>query len=176
MSDQPATTILPPPTLGRVLLFTGGDCIASLVKWQSRSHYSHVALLIPGTNTVIESYPFKGVRKRELTAKDWDHIHAYEITGMTARQWDKAIQFCESQLGKGYDWRNVFRFISRVPARENDRWFCSEIAFRAIEEAGLRLLNMAAHYVNPGHIPASTYARRDEAFEAMMAVYYEDES
>ncbi len=158
----------PDTECGRVLLFTGGDPIAAVVKWQSRSHYSHAALLIPGTNRVIESYPFKGVRERELTAKDWERVHAYEITGMTPLQWQGAIQFCQSQLGKGYDWRNVFRFVSRVPARENDRWFCSEIAFRAIEKTFRRILNMEAHYVNPGHIPASPLARRDEAFELEM--------
>ena len=57
---------LPP----RILLFTGGDPISLIVKWQTRSKYSHAALLIPGTNTLIESFPFIGVRKRELTAKD----------------------------------------------------------------------------------------------------------
>jgi hypothetical protein len=71
-------------------------------------------------------------------------------------------------LGKGYDWRNVFRFVSRVPARENDRWFCSELVFRAIEKTFRRILNMEAHYVNPGHLPASPLARRDEEFEMEM--------
>lgn len=172
MNDEPPTTILPPHDFeagcGRVLLFTGGDPIAALVRWQSRSHYSHAALLIPGTTTVIESYPFRGVRKRELTAKDWERIHAYRVPDMTVKQWAGAVQFCESQMGMGYDWRNVLRFVSRVPARENNRWFCSELVFEAIRRTYRRVLNMSAEYVNPGHLADSTLMERDEAFEAAM--------
>lgn len=160
---------------GRVLLFTGGDPIAAIVKWQSRSHYSHAALLIPGTNTVIESYPFKGVRKRTLTAKDWERIHAYEVPGMTGQQWRECIEFAEAQIGMGYDWRNVVRFVSRVPARENRRWFCSELVFKAIEQAYLRVLMMSAGYVNPGHLAASPYLRRDEQTEHLMLQHLSDE-
>lgn len=157
-----------PDNLGFVLLFTGGDPIAAVVKWQSRSRYSHAALLIPGTCTVIESYPFHGVRKRRLTAKDWEQVHAYAVTGMTAAQWVAAVQFAESQVGKGYDWRNVFRFVDRVPARENDRWFCSELVFAAVAKAFRRLLQMQAEYVSPGHLPTSPLTVRDEVFERMM--------
>jgi hypothetical protein len=159
----------PDTECGRVLLFTGGDPIAAVVKWQSRSHYSHAALLIPGTNRVIESYPFNGVRERELTAKDWERIHAYEVAGMTPLQWEGAVQFCTSQLGMPYDWRSVFKFMTRTPAKENGKWFCSELVFKAIEKHHLRLLQMSAEYVNPGHLGASPYLRRDTEFEMDMA-------
>lgn len=162
------TPVTPSAYFGRVLLFTGGDPIAAIVKWQSRSHYSHAALLIPGTNTVVESYPFQGVRVRKLTPKDWQRIHAYEVPGMTGRQWEGCIDFARSQCGAGYDWRNVFRFVSRIPARQNHRWFCSELVFEAIAKVYLRILQMDAAYVNPGHLAASPYLRRDEAFEAAM--------
>lgn len=175
-SDKP-TTRLPghefEQAFGRVLLFTGGDPIAAIVKWQSRSHYSHAALLIPGTNRVLESYPLHGVRERELTAKDWEKIHAYEVTGMTAKQWEGAVQFCTSQLGMPYDWRSVFKFMTRTPARENGKWFCSELVFKAIEKTYLRLLNMSAEYVNPGHLSASTHLRRDTDLELRMQEHFE---
>jgi hypothetical protein len=155
--------------VGYVLLFTGGDPIAAIVKWQSRSEYSHAALLIPGTTTVIESYPFYGVRKRELTAKDWERVHAFAVPGMTVRQWNDARTYAELQLGKGYDWRNVLRFVSRLPARENDRWFCSELVFGVLERSYRRVLQMAAEYVDPGHLPTSPLLQRDVTFERVMA-------
>ena len=158
----------PDTTCGRVLLFTGGDPIASIVKWQSRSHYSHAALLIPGTNRVIESYPFYGVRERELRVKDWERIHAYEVPGMTPRMWDAACAFAENQIGSSYDWRSVLKFVTRTPAKENGKWFCSELVFKALEVSYLRPLQMKAEYVNPGHLPASPYLRRDERFELAM--------
>lgn len=176
MNEEPPTTVLPAhePT-GRILLFTGGDPIAAVVKWQSRSHYSHAALLIPGTNSVIESYPFRGVRKRALGRKDWERIHAYEVEGMDGKQWAAAIQFCETQLGMPYDWRSVLKFVTRTPARENGKWFCSELCFKAIENVYRRLLQMKAEYCNPGHLAASPFTRRDEAFELSMQQFYSDE-
>ena len=158
----------PDPHCGRVLLFTGGDPIASIVKWQSRSHYSHAALLIPGTNRVLESYPFYGVRTRELKAKDWERIHAYEVPGMTPRMWDAACAFAANQIGSSYDWRSVLKFVTRTPAKENGKWFCSELVFKALEVSYLRPLQMKAEYVNPGHLPASPYLRRDERCELAM--------
>jgi hypothetical protein len=158
----------PPELTGRVLLFTGGDPIAAIVKWQSRSAYSHAALLIPGTNTVIESFPFRGVRQRTLSVRDWERIHAYEVIGMDAAQWQEALDFATARIGQGYDWRNVFRFLTRIPGRENQRWFCSELVFKAIEVAYRRLLNMSAEYVDPGRLAQSTLLRRDEAYELRM--------
>ena len=164
-----------PSQYGRVLLFTGGDPIAMLVRWQSRSIYSHAALLIPGTNRVIESYPFKGVRERELTAKDWERIHVYEVPGMTGKMWDAACAYGQSQMGRSYDFRSVLKFVTRTPAKENGKWFCSELVFQMLAVAYLRVLQMRAEYVNPGHLALSPYLRRDEDYEAMMAQFYAEE-
>ena len=86
--------------LGKVLLFKGGDWISWVVKWQSRSIYSHAALLIPGTLTCIESYPGVGVRKRELTAEDFGRADIYDVEGMTPEMWQVAIEFAEKQLAR----------------------------------------------------------------------------
>lgn len=150
---------------GRILLFTGGDPIASLVRWQTRSQYSHAALLIPGTNTVIESFPFVGVRKRELSSNDWTRIHAFAVPDMTAKQWQGSIQWAEAQLGSGYDWRNVLRFVSRLPGRDNQRWFCSELVHEAIAKTYRSLLQKPSCYVDPGELATSPLVARDEAFE-----------
>lgn len=154
---------------GRVLLFTGGDPIAWVVRWQTRSDYSHAAILIPGTNTVVESYPGSGVRERELTGRDWERCHAFRVEGMTARQWEAAVAFCESQLGMGYDWRSVFKFLTRTAAKENGKWFCSELVFKALEKTFRRVLQMSAEYVNPGHLAASPLLVRDVEMERAMS-------
>lgn len=163
---EPLTPPLDAQPHGRILLFTGGDPISLLVKWQTRSEYSHAALLIPGTKTVIESYPFVGVRKRELTSKDWTRIHAYRVPEMTARQWQGAIQFAESQLGCGYDWRNVLRFVSRLPGRENLRWFCSELVHESIARTYRSLLQKPSCYVDPGDLATSPLVTKPLNFSA----------
>jgi uncharacterized protein YycO len=153
-----------PEDYGRILLFTGGDPIAALVKWQTRSHYSHAALWLPGTSWCVESYPFRGVRSRLLTAADWQKVHAYRVPGMTYKQWLGALEFCRMQEGQGYDWRNVIRFLTRVPARENKRWFCSELVHEAISKTYRSLLNKPSDHVDPGDIPASPLVLRDVNF------------
>jgi len=145
--------------LGKILLFRGGDWISWAVKWQSRSIYSHAALLIPGTNSCIESYPGPGVRIRELKAEDWANIDMYDVRGMTPEMWSVAIEFCRKQLGMKYDWWSVLRFVDKVPARENGRFFCSELVHKAISEAGIRILErIPSAEVAPAHLGISPLA------------------
>lgn len=126
--------------LGKVVLFKGGDPISWAVQWQTRSVYSHAALLIPGTRTVIESYPGTGVRIRHLTDKDMERVEMYDVKGMTPEMWASAIDFARAQIGMSYDWWSVMRFVSKSPARDNGKWFCSELVHKAIAEQGIRLL------------------------------------
>lgn len=142
--------------LGKVLLFKGGDPISWLVKVQSRSIYSHAALLIPGTTRCIESYPGTGVRTRQLNSKDFESADIYDVRGMTPDMWEKAIDFARCQIGMPYDWWSVVRFVSKRPARENGKWFCSELVHKAISEAGIRLLErIPSAEVSPAHIAIS---------------------
>jgi uncharacterized protein YycO len=142
--------------LGKILMFRGGNPISWLVKVQTRSIYSHVAMLVPGTNRCVESYPGKGVQERELTDKDMHEIDMYDVKGMNAEMWDYAISFARAQMGQGYDWHSVMRFVSKIPARENSRWFCSELVHKAIAEAGVRLLErIPSANVAPAHIAIS---------------------
>lgn len=144
-------------SIGKVLLFKGGDPISWLVKFQTRSIYSHAAILIPGTMQCIESYPGVGVRIRTITSAD--SIDFFDVKGMTEEQWKTAIDYAMKQIGKGYDWRGVFRFVSGVPAKENNKFFCSEFVFKVIEVSGIQMLNrISAADVSPGMIGISPYA------------------
>ncbi len=140
----------------RVALFTGGDPIAKLVRWQTRSPYSHAALLLPCGQRVIESYPGPGVRIRHLDRKDWPNIEVFEVEGLTPDLSRQALAFCERERGKPYDWRSVLRFVTRTPARENGRWFCSELVYGALAHVNIHLLaRIEAHNVSPGMLALS---------------------
>ena len=123
-----------------------------------RSIYSHAALLIPGSMTCIESYPGPGVRKRELKPEDLAKADIYDVRGLSAEGWAKAIDFALAQIGMKYDWWSVIRFVDKVPARENGRWFCSELVHKAIAEAGIRLLErIPSAEVSPMHLGISPF-------------------
>lgn len=140
----------------RVALFSGGDPIAKIVRWQTRSPYSHAALLLACGTRVYESYPGPGVRIRHLDREDWDNIDLFEVEGLTPDLSRQALAFCERERGKGYDWRSVLRFVSRTPARENGRWFCSELVYAALAHVNIHLLaRIEAHNVSPGMLALS---------------------
>lgn len=140
----------------RVALFSGGDPIAKVVRWQTRSPYSHAAFLLPCGTRVIESYPGVGVRIRHLSREDWDHIDLYEVEKLTLDLSRQVLAFCERERGKGYDWRSVLRFVSRTSAKENGRWFCSELVFAALQHVRIDLLaRIEAHNVSPGMLALS---------------------
>lgn len=138
-----------------VLLYHEHGLIDSLIRWQTRSIYSHAALATD-EGTIIESVPGAGVRERERTDRDNTAADAFEVRGMGPADWAKAINFARKEIGCGYDYLGVARFISRREDSDNNRWFCSELVFAALHEAGFSVLQrIAAWAVSPGLLSLS---------------------
>jgi uncharacterized protein YycO len=136
-----------------ILLFHGRGLISTLIRWQSRGDYSHAALLMPD-GQIVESWQGAGVRVKTLG--DWEGIHRYTIPGMTSDQWDDAIAYALAQVGSGYDYLGVLRFITRHPSPANDRWFCSELVYTALRHAGVDLFQRIEPWaVSPGLLAIS---------------------
>ena len=143
-----------------MLLFRGRGIISALIRWQSRSPYSHAALLMPD-GRIIESWQGAGVRVKSVT--DWTDIEVYDVEGMGSFEWELALDFALELVGLGYDYKAVARFISRRPAADNERWFCSELVFAALESAGVDLLaRISAAAVSPGMLALSPRLIRRE--------------
>lgn len=143
------------PKLGTVaiLLFKGRGIISTLIRWQTRSPYSHAAILLPD-GSIVESWQGKGVRETELT--DWRNIDVFYVPSATQEQWFNILFFMNSRIGKGYDYWGVIRFITRTNMPPNDKWFCSEIVFEAFKEAGINLLERIDPWeVSPGLLSLS---------------------
>ena len=137
----------------RVLLFRGKGLMSRLILWQTRSTYSHAALLLPD-GTVLESWQGAGVRTTRLKSRLG--VDAFTVHNMTDQQWKTAIQFAQGQIGKGYDYWAIIRFISRNRMPENDRYFCSELVVEALESAGVKLLERTHPWaISPGLLALS---------------------
>jgi uncharacterized protein YycO len=99
---------------------------------------------------------FAGVRVRFLKEEDWKHIEVYDVVGMTPGQWVETVRFLEGEIGCGYDYRSIFRFLTRTKAGSKNRWFCSELVFAAIDRSRFRLLQRVSEWaVAPGHLRLS---------------------
>lgn len=149
----PESPVVPtPPGPPAVLLFRGRGFISSLIRFQTRGAYSHAALMRPD-GMIIESWPGKGVQLKVL--KDWAGIDTYAVP-LTPMQWRTALAFAEQQIGSGYDYWGVIRFIDRRNMPDNKKWFCSELVFAALAFAGVRLFErIDAGEVSPGLLGVS---------------------
>lgn len=146
LDPQPST---PSP---RLLLFRGHGMISSLIRWQTRSEYSHAALLLYDGATIIEAWQGAGVRKAQVT--NWENIDKFEV--ISPVNWPLALAFAERQIGKGYDYLQVLRFVSRRGGKLDYKWFCSELVFAAILAGGVRLLRTEEPWrISPGHLALS---------------------
>jgi hypothetical protein len=134
----------------------GKGFIAALIRWQTWSKYAHVALVTK--DGVFEARPKGGVVRRKFW-EDTTGIDFFVVKpgGDRMTHNDMAIRFLTGHLGKRYDWVGCLRFITRIK-RSNDRWFCSELAYRALQYAGVQLLGITeASRVSPGLMSLSPY-------------------
>lgn len=155
-----------PQGLGKLLLYNGSGWISKAIEWQTCARgddkYSHAALLYPDGNTVIESYQGAGVRTRRFDDPAFDSslVDAFDVKGMTALQWACALKYAEGELGCGYDYRGIIRFITRKDGGDPTRWWCSELAFAAIANIGIALLRANPWQVDPARLGISPLITR----------------
>ena len=126
----------------RIALFRGTGVVSRLIRWQTRSEYSHAALVLPDSlDRVVESREFAGVQLRTLTEHEMRAVDYYAIPSMTDEQFEVTLQLAMRELGAPYDYWSVARFVSHRPARVNHKWFCSEFVHKLLADGGVRLLN-----------------------------------
>lgn len=139
-------------------LHRGSSLVSKLICWQTRSEYSHASIVTPD-GAHYEAREGKGVLRHEkftLTNKS-ERVDTFSVT-LTRTQLDDMLAFLDAQVGKGYDWTMVARFVTRrqESRASSDRWFCSELAFAAFQQAGVTLLRATEPWeVSPGMLARS---------------------
>ena len=144
----------------RILLYKGKSITSRLIEWQTRSPYSHAAIQL-SDGRVVEAVGKYGVHV--IDDPRFGHAPGTEIDAyiyhqaVSAAAEYAAAKWLYQQLGKQYDYRSVFRFMSRVPASENDRWFCSELVAEFCDRLYRPLFNSRAlsHNVSPRDVSMS---------------------
>ena len=146
----------------RIGLYKGYSWPSKAIKWHSRSLYSHAALL-PTPTTAIEAWADSMIGGK-VYAGNINALHKadtpIDIYSVNADvRWGEVEEFANAQVGKDYDWRMVYGFVSRKPReakKSQDKWFCSELVFAALQYGGCRLLrNIEAYQVAPGTLALS---------------------
>lgn len=142
----------------KFLFYRGTGIIGRAIRWQTRSDFGHVAIKAP-SGAVYEALHPQGVvcwpngRPDECLAT---HL-TLDVSEDRAERMEKWLR---AQVGKPYDRRAIFRFVSRGTYWSNDRWFCSELAFDCALQNGLELLSRCPSYeVSPGKLYQSPLLR-----------------
>ena len=135
---------------GDILLFQGKGMMSRLIRWGTRSPYSHVAVSVsPEMNLCIEACS-GGVRARDIR-KIKDFYEVYRVKEGYSYELDKVITFLVDKLNRRYDFFGVFwlgflkflrliglRFLEKMSnewQRSRD-YFCSELCYEAFWEGG----------------------------------------
>ncbi len=105
-----------------------GDFVNAVVRWWTKSIYSHAELILPDELTWISispSFNSKITRrlKLEVDYSEWDFIDIE----VSAEQYNVILAFFEETEGQGYDWVGMLLSqFSPCKIKHRERWYCSE--------------------------------------------------
>ena len=147
-------------------LHGGKSLISALIRWQTRSPYSH-ASITGEDGRVIEAREGRGViSSARLVPAKGETVELFRVDGLTAAQRQTIWDFAVDQIGKRYDYTMVARFLSRrqESRKSRGRWFCSELVFAAFAQGGVNLLERTQPWeVSPGMLARSPLLRFEDA-------------
>lgn len=130
------------------------DWISRLMAWITRSRYTHVALLSPGGDYVLEAtgaHDPMGVRISPTWL--WQSRHPGFVARAADGDADQVWRIAATHDGAGYDWSYLWGWLFRRNWQRQDRWVCHELIAWACAEAGTPLLDMTdAHFLTPDHL------------------------
>jgi uncharacterized protein YycO len=145
-----------------IRLHSSSGLFGSLIRWQTRSRYSHASIEFPN-EIVIEAREGCGVHSLLAPRPSDDETVDRFLVHASEYQVERVRAFCLDQLGKPYDWTMVLRFISRRQESRKSRgqWFCSELVFAACLQAGIVLLRDTQPWeVSPGLLARSPFLHK----------------
>lgn len=99
-----------------------------LVRWWTRSQYSHVELVFGAGQAASSSAMDGGVRFKPIQFDPalWDFVDVPEALAVRAWQW------FEDHQGAGYDYLGNVHFVLSAVGDDKRRWFCSEAVAAAL--------------------------------------------
>lgn len=101
--------------------------------WRTNGNHSHVEIIFADGFSFSSSQWDGGVRFKDILYTSTDKWDILDIPDMGVRKEKLMKEWCESQVGKKYDYRGILRFFVGVKEDNPDKWFCSEICCAALQ-------------------------------------------
>jgi uncharacterized protein YycO len=141
----------------KIGLYRGKSFVSRRIKKRTRSIYSHAALHLDD-GTVIEAWADNMVSGKVYHRPVGEGhtvgtpVDLFEIIDTV--DWKAVEEFALDQVGKPYDWRMVWGFVThrrKATKGSQDKWFCSELVFKALQVGGFNLFRITEPFeVSPG--------------------------
>jgi len=153
----------------KLLLFKvhAGDPLSKVIVGETRTQYTHAAVLVDElTNKICEAY-VPHVRFRLLLDSELAGIEAFDIAGLTPEKTAGAMGYCAEAVAaeEPYSIENLCRFnpfLLKLLGEAQDVGvhspvICSQFAFDVFDRgAHLKLLNAPSYVLAPGYLAWST--------------------
>jgi hypothetical protein len=156
-----------------ILMFKGCGLISNLIKWKTKSVYSHAGIVAWWNDRlmVLEAVG-KGVEARPISYAlkyykgSFDYYRPKEEVAITANQRCEMIIFAQEQLGKEYDaWQIIkffFRLLFNLKMTKTDarkppgKFFCSQYVSAVYKAGGHDLtIRFSDNFTSPEEIAKS---------------------
>ena len=116
-----------------------GNFINGIVRWWTKSIYSHAEIVLPDGITWIGISPFlkskvASRKKIIIDYSEWDFVDI----NVNQEQLDIIMEFFEDTEGHGYDWIGMLlsQFLP-CKIKHKKRWYCSEWIAYALRISGV---------------------------------------
>ena len=143
-----------------------GNWKNKVIRWWTKSPYSHVELILPDGDTWISISPMltSTVSRRNInTVEDlnkWDFL-SFELSWrepVRDYQLKQLYNFIEETEGAKYDWLGmILSQMCPYLIKHRDRWYCSEWIAHALVKARIVKWDVLQIYSTPNLSPGKLY-------------------
>jgi len=144
----------------KVAFYRGkGGMVHKVVRWWTKSNYSHAELILPDGVTWVGISPFKTSRLEarispDFKESDWEFINI----SVNETQNDIIKEFYDSTEGCKYDWSGmILSQILPYHIKRKNKWYCSEWIAYALRISGVLDWRLIKIYDRSDLSPAALY-------------------
>jgi hypothetical protein len=143
-----------------------GSWIHRVIRWWTKSPYSHVELVMPDGKTWISISPFltsrvaARIKYKIENPEDWDYL-TFKLSDrppVQAYQLDQLYKFIDMTQGAKYDWIGMLMsHFCPYLIKRRDRWYCSEWIAHAMVNSRIIMWDDLRLYGTPDLSPGKLY-------------------
>lgn len=120
---------------------TSSSLISNVIRFRTWGKFSHVQIVTKQIDDNLEviTADAEGVMLRNAREEEWENFAILTCPEMLSVERQNVLKFCFSQIGKEYDFVGLSSFLLYKQNQNYSKWFCSELAYVAYKQAGIRL-------------------------------------